>query len=123
MDPVHFLQIWIHPDRTGVPPKYEERSYGQAAPGVLHLVASRGGRDGSIPIHQDADVYLGILQPGDRVTRALAPGRHAWVQVAQGEIAANGLPLRAGDGAAPSREPRLELTAGAPATVVVFDLN
>ena len=123
VDPVHFLQIWIRPDRTGVPPKYEERSYAKAAPGVLHLVASRDGRDGSIPIQQDAEFYLGVLRSGDRVTQTLAAGRHAWVQVAQGEITANGVALRAGDGAALSEEPKLELTAGTPATVLVFDLN
>ena len=123
VDPVHFLQIWIRPDGTGVPPKYEERSYGQAAPGVLHLVASPEGRNGSIPIHQDRRSASGTFQPGDRVTHALASGRYAWVQVAQGEFVANGVPLQAGDGAAVSHEPQLELTAKTPATVLVFDLN
>jgi redox-sensitive bicupin YhaK (pirin superfamily) len=121
-EPVHFLQIWIVPDTKGVTPKYAEMSYAQAEPGRLHLVGSKGGRDGSIPIHQDADVYIAKLASGGRITQTVRPGRHAWVQVAQGAITLNGQPLRAGDGAAASDVAQLDLHAESDANLVLFDL-
>ena len=122
-EPVHFLQIWLLPDTKGVTPKYAERSYAQAEPGRLHLVASRGGRENSIPIHQDADVYLATLRQGDALSFALRSGRHAWVQVAEGVVTLNRQRLEPGDGAAVSEEAVLDLLAQAPATLVVFDLS
>jgi redox-sensitive bicupin YhaK (pirin superfamily) len=124
VEPVHLLQIWINPERKGVKPDYAERSFGNghAKPG-LTLVASRGGRDGSVSIHQDADVWLVRLGAGTETTRALKPGRHAWVQVAEGELTLNGQTLSAGDGAALSEEAALTLSAKAPAQALLFDLN
>src|SRR5437868_14329468 len=87
---VHLLQIWIQPDRKGVTPRYAERSMSNAPAGALHLVTSKTGRDGSIAIHQDADLWLGKIGGSDRVTHKLAPGRHAWVHVAEGEVSLNG---------------------------------
>jgi quercetin 2,3-dioxygenase len=123
VEPVHFLQIWIMPDTKGVTPKYAERSYAQAEPGRLHLIASQGGRDGSIPIYQDADVYIAKLHERNTPPFALRASRHAWVQVAEGAITLNGQPLRAGDGAAASEEARLDLAADSDATLVLFDLR
>jgi hypothetical protein len=123
VEPVHFLQIWIVPDTKGVTPKYAERSYAQAEPGRLHLIASQGGRDGSIPIYQDTDVYVAKPHARNTLPFALRAGRHAWVQVAEGAITLNGQPLRAGDGAAASEEAHLDLAADSDATLVLFDLR
>jgi len=120
---VHLLQIWILPDRKGVTPRYAEKSLQNAAPGALHLITSKTGREGSIAIHQDANLWLGKLNAGNRVTHRLAPDRHAWVHVAEGEVVLNGRTLAGGDAAAVSRESQLELTATKPAQVLLFDLN
>jgi hypothetical protein len=122
-EPAHLLQIWIVPDRKGAKPAYAGRSFAQAATGRLHLVASKSGRDGSIAINQDADVYLAKLNAGDLVQHALAPQRHAWVHVAGGEVTLDGQALKAGDAVALSDEPGFELRAGKPSQVLVFDLN
>jgi len=117
------LQIWLLPDTKGVPPRYAERNLAPAAPGKLHLVASQTGRDGSMEIHQDADLLLARLNPGQEVRHALAAGRHAWVQVAEGEVTVNGHKLSGGDAAGLSRESALTIAASKPAQVLVFDLN
>jgi redox-sensitive bicupin YhaK (pirin superfamily) len=124
-DPVHFLQIWMVPDRAGHAASYEQRTYPEAERrGRLRLIASPDGADGSTTLHQDARVFACLLEPGEGVSRDLAPGRHAWVQVARGEVALNGIPLRAGDGAAVSEERALAITGAGPVTaeVLVFDL-
>jgi redox-sensitive bicupin YhaK (pirin superfamily) len=123
-EPVHLLQIWLVPDRKGAKPSYAETSFAQAARGQLHLVASRAGRNGSIPINQDIDLWLGKLDAGDFAKHQLAPGRHAWVQVIRGNVDLNGQTLRPGDGAQVSDETALRLTAGTePTDFLFFDLN
>ena len=99
-EPVHLLQIWIVPDEKGAKPAYAEKSFAQAETGRLHLVASKTGRDGSISINQDADLLLGKLEDGQAVRHSLAAGRHAWVQLIQGELDANGTRLKPGDAVA-----------------------
>jgi hypothetical protein len=124
IEPVHFLQIWIQPDRKGVKPAYAERSFGNGgAQQGRALVASRDGRNGSLSIHQDADVWLARLGKGAEATLALNAGRHAWVQIAEGEVTLNGQTLRAGDGAALSNETELILAAKTQAQALLFDLN
>ncbi|HXZ84649.1 MAG TPA: pirin family protein [Myxococcota bacterium] len=121
--PVHFLQIWIIPARPSLRPGYEQRDFGSGEMrDRLRLVASPDGRDGSLTLHQDATVHLGRLAQGTRIRQPLAAGRFAWVQVARGELRLNGETLQAGDGAAVSGEPALELEALAPAQLLVFDL-
>ena len=122
-EPVHLLQMWVLPDRKGAKPIYAERSFAQAVPGKLYLAASKSGRDGSIPINQDTDVYVGKLGGGDKISLALKPGRHGWVHVAEGQVKLNGLPLKTGDGAAVSDESKLVLESAGPAQVILFDLN
>jgi len=124
IEPVHLLQIWIQPERKGVKPAYAERSLGNGAarPG-LTLVTARDGRDGSLSIHQDVDLWLARLSAGAGATHALKPGRHAWVQVAAGELTLNGQALRAGDGAALSDEAGLTLAAERETQALLFDLN
>src|ERR1700722_8311422 len=94
---VHLLQIWIQPDARGVKPRYAEKSLKDAPAGTLQLVTSKSGRDGSIPIHQDADLWLAKLEPGQAVTHKLAQGRNAWLHVAEGELELNGKTLSGGD--------------------------
>jgi quercetin 2,3-dioxygenase len=122
-DPVHLLQIWILPDQKGVKPAYAERSLKSAPSGRLNLVASKTGRDDSIAINQDADLFIARLNGGERVDHVLRPGRHAWLQVADGELNLNGESLAAGDGVAVSGESKLTLAAAKPAQALLFDLN
>jgi redox-sensitive bicupin YhaK (pirin superfamily) len=123
-EPVHFLQIWILPEREGLAPGYEQRHFGAAErSGALRLVASRDGRDGSLTLHQDVDVHATLLAPGQSLELALRPGRHAWVQVARGAVQCNGLALEAGDGAALSDEARVALAARSSSELLVFDLR
>jgi hypothetical protein len=122
-EPVHFLQIWIMPEKKGLQPRYAEKTDSQLLDGRLNLVTSKTGRDGSIAINQDSDLYLAKLSAGDAVIHSLRPHRHAWVHVAEGEVILNGENLRAGDGAAISDEGELKLAAKAPAQVLLFDLN
>ena len=122
-DPVHFLQIWLIPERRGLEPGYEQKRFETAdKQGRLRLIASRDGRDGAITVHQDVDLYAGVFAPGDRARLELRPDRHAWVQVARGTVTVNGQRLDHGDGAALSDEAALDLTADADAEVLVFDL-
>jgi redox-sensitive bicupin YhaK (pirin superfamily) len=120
---VHLLQIWIQPDRKGVTPRYAEKSFANVPAGAIHLVTSKTGREGSIAIHQDADLWLAKLGAGDRVAHKLAPGRNAWVHVAEGEVTLNGKTLAGGDAAAVSGATSLELSARKPAQVLLFDLD
>jgi hypothetical protein len=117
------LQIWIKPDTNGVKPRYAERNLAKAGTGKLHLVASKTGRDGSMEIHQDADVWLARLEPGEHVKHALAAGRHAWAHVAEGEVEVNGQRFSGGDAAGLSKESGLEIAATKPSQVLLFDLN
>jgi hypothetical protein len=120
---VHFLQIWILPERAGIAPSYEQKHFAASErAGRLRLVGSNDGREGSVRIHQDVALYAGVLAPGQSATHDLAPDRHAWIQVVRGALSQDGMPLAAGDGVAVSREPRIELTAREPSEVLVFDL-
>lgn len=120
---VHLLQIWIVPERRGVKPTYAEKSARDVKPGEVALIASKGGRDGSININQDASLLLARLDAGQAATYRLDAGRHAWVHVAEGEITVNGETLRAGDAAALSDEAAVELAGVKNAQALIFDLN
>jgi quercetin 2,3-dioxygenase len=120
---VHLLQIWIVPDQAGAAPRYADRSLKDAIPGRFHLVASKSGREASFDIHQDADLYLARLAPGQHATHALQAGRHAWLHLAEGELAMNGLSLQAGDAVGSSEEGSLTLRATEPSQVLLFDLS
>lgn len=122
-DPVHFLQIWIEPETRGITPGYEEKIFSEAErQGALRLIASRDGRDGSVQIHQDLDLYATLLAPGERVQHSLAPGRRAWVHVARGQVTLGGERLDAGDAAAITASGTLELVGDDASEVLVFDL-
>ena len=124
---VHFLQIWLVPGRRGLEPGYEQKNFSAAEKeGRLRLVASPDGREGSVTIHADALVYAGIFSAGASAALPLARGRHAWAQVARGQVRVNGQTLRAGDGAAISEESEIRVDGGggsAEGEVIVFDLG
>jgi redox-sensitive bicupin YhaK (pirin superfamily) len=121
--PVHFLQIWIVPDTKSAKPAYAEKSFATIAPGKLHLMTSKTGRDGSIPINQDADLYLAKLKQGESLTHAMTLGRNAWLQVIEGDVKVNGQDLAAGDAAAIVKVESLTVTAEKDAHFLLFDLN
>jgi redox-sensitive bicupin YhaK (pirin superfamily) len=122
-EPVHFLQIWVLPEQNGLSPEYEQRQFSDADKrGRLRLVASHDGRDQSLTIHQDVDLFATFLDGGQRLTHQLRPGRHAWIQVAEGVLALNGHTIEVGDGAAVSDEPLVELAGIDNAEFLLFDL-
>ncbi|XGV94654.1 MAG: pirin family protein [Leptolyngbya sp. BL-A-14] len=123
-EPVHFLQIWILPEQKGIAPGYEQKTFtDDEKRGQLRLVGSRDGRDGSITIHQNVNLYASLLKAGETVGHPLAEGRAAWLQVVRGAVQLNGQPLTAGDGAAIIQEPEITLQgASDQAEVLLFDM-
>jgi len=122
-DTVHLYQIWMFPDKQGYTPAYDQRNFSDAEKrGKLRLVVSPDGRDGSVRIRQDNELYATILGAGDCVKHELKPERHAYVQVAKGSVTLNGKTLEAGDGAEISKEKALQLTGVKEAEVLLFDL-
>jgi len=122
-EPVHFLQIWIVPERRGLPPGYEQRHFPEEETrDQLRLIAAPDGAGGALTLHQDAALYRAHLSAGRPVAHELGAGRHAWVQVARGEVALGEVTLAAGDGAAISDAARIELVAAGPSELLLFDL-
>lgn len=122
-EPVHFLQIWIIPERNGLAPGYEQKTFADAQKrGKLRLVGSRDGRDGSVTIHRDVDLYATLLSAGETVTHQLSAGRGAWVQVARGSLILNGERLAEGDGVAVSTPGALRLEGVDDAEALLFDM-
>jgi redox-sensitive bicupin YhaK (pirin superfamily) len=122
-DPVHFLQIWIMPEQNGLAPGYEQKAFTEEERrGRLRLIGSRDGRDGSVLIHQDVDLYGTLLNAGDEVDHAVAANRKIWVQVARGAVQINGQTLNQGDGAALSDIGQVILSATETAEVLLFDM-
>jgi quercetin 2,3-dioxygenase len=121
--PVHLYQIWMLPEKQGLNPAYDQKSFSEAEKrGKLRLVASPDGREGSVKIRQDNELYATILGAGEKVKHELGNDRHAYVQVVRGSVKLNGAKLDVGDGAAVSEEKALELTGVDNAEVLVFDL-
>ncbi|WNG58328.1 pirin family protein [Archangium gephyra] len=120
---LHFLQIWILPKQRGLKPGYEQKAFSESErKGHWRLVASPDARDGSLTVHQDVLLHGTLLGQGEQAEYTLAPGRHAWVQLARGKGTLNGVELKAGDGVAVSEESRLVLTASEPVEALLFDL-
>jgi quercetin 2,3-dioxygenase len=121
---VHFLQVWIQPNVTGIAPGYEEKHFDAASKrGKLKLVASPDGRDGSVKIHQDAALYAALVDGAEKITHTLPAGRRAYVHVARGGISVNGKALAAGDAVKLSGEPVITLDKGQEAEVLLFELE
>jgi redox-sensitive bicupin YhaK (pirin superfamily) len=123
IEPVHFLQIWVMPDREGIAPRYEQKTFRNAEKqGRLRLIGSSDGRDGSVVIHQDVRLLAALLHPGEQVTHAFSTGRNGWLQVVRGAVEVNGHDLGIGDGAALRGEPDLTVRAKADTEILAFDL-
>jgi redox-sensitive bicupin YhaK (pirin superfamily) len=124
VNPSHFLQIWLLPDREGHAPRYDQKHFTRADKiNQLRLIASPDGRDGSGSIHQNALIYATILDAGRSVEHSIASGRKIWVQVMRGKVSVNGQELSAGDAAALDHEDRLTLASSdTPSECLVFDL-
>lgn len=123
MDLVHFLQIWIIPDRAGHAPGYEQKAFGdEEKRGKLRLVASPDGRDGSVTIHQDARMYAGLFDEGEKASFELAKGRGAWIHVARGEVAVDGTALVAGDAVSFENGESITITGTKKGEIILFDL-
>jgi quercetin 2,3-dioxygenase len=123
-NPVHLLQIWMLPDRNNITPRYDQRNFPLAEKhGKLRLVGSKDGRDGSVVIHQDIDLYVSVLSAGDLVKFEVAQNRFAWIQVARGIVTLNGESLREGDGVQINSPELLELSTESNAEILLFDLS
>ena len=122
-DEVHFLQIWIQPERDGLAPGYEQKTFGvEEKRNRLCLVGSRQGREGSVVIHRDVDLYAAVLEPGIHVAHSVAAGRKGWIQVAEGRVAVNGEILEQGDGVAIGGPLDLDLEGLVNAEILLFDM-
>ena len=123
-EPVHFLQIWIIPDRAGLPPSNEQKSFPiDRRRGQLRLVAAPDGRDGTVTVHQDARLFVANLEAGEGVVHEIEHGRGLWLQLARGIVAVNGTEMREGDGAAVEDEPAIAIEADTDAEFLLFDLG
>ncbi len=122
-EPVHFLQIWLEPNKLGVEPAYDQQHFpAETRRNRLTLMVSPDGREGSIATHQDALIYGGLLGPSDRREHHLAPGRKGYLHVARGNVAVNDIILRDGDGLALEREETIRLECAETAEILLFDL-
>ncbi|HTQ97668.1 MAG TPA: pirin family protein [Candidatus Acidoferrum sp.] len=122
-EPVHLYQIWMFPDKKNYEPTYDQKHFSEADKrGKLRLVVSPDGREGSVKIRQDNELYATVLGPGESVKHVIQKDRHAYVQVARGSVTLNGNELKTGDGAAVSEEKSLQLTGIKEAEVLLFDL-
>jgi quercetin 2,3-dioxygenase len=121
--PVHLLQIWILPDILNLPPSYEQKSFPTAEKqGKLRLVGARDGRDGAVTIHQDANMYVGLLGADDKISYQVPPDRYVWLHVATGEISIDSNIFKAGDAIAYAGESSIELSSPSQAEILLFDL-
>lgn len=123
-EPVHLLQIWIMPNARSLEPGYEQKMFSdEAKRGKLALIASENGRDGSVTIHQDANVYASKLDLADSVTHTIGEDRRVWVQVARGSVRVNGEHLKQGDGAAITDEETISIEGKEPSEILLFDMG
>jgi redox-sensitive bicupin YhaK (pirin superfamily) len=122
-DSLRLLQIWILPSRSGLTPGYEQKQFPESERrGRLRLIGSSDGRDGSVEVHQDVDIYAGLLDPGQAASHEIASGRGLWIQIVRGRVSLGSITLTEGDGAAVEDEPALRLEADEEAEILIFDL-
>lgn len=122
-EPVHFLQIWLLPEARGIAPSYGQAHFpAEERRGRLRLVASRDGREGSLSLHQDADIHAGLLAKGESATHGTTSGRKLWLQVAKGSVRLNDTALAEGDGAAIEGERELRIEGLDNAEILLFDM-
>jgi quercetin 2,3-dioxygenase len=119
----HMLQIWIEPETQWITPSYEQKTFPAATKqGQFRLIASRDGRDDSVTVHQDMNLYAALLEPEQAIAQALNPDRHYWMQVARGSVNVNGTDLDQGDAIALTAETQLTVIGRAPSEILLFDL-
>lgn len=119
----HLLQIWLLPEKNGITPGYEEKHFAAAQKqDRWRLIASRDGREDSLHIHQDVELYATVLTENQQLGYSVSPGRSVYLQVARGSIALSGLLLEAGDAAKVDAQQQIEITAGEEAELLLFDL-
>ena len=124
VDPVHFLQMWIIPDRAGLPPSYEQKTFPiEERRGRLRLVAGPDNRGSTITVHQDARLFVADLEVNERVVHEIERGRGLWLQLARGIVTVNGTEIREGDGTAVEDEPAIAIEADTDAEFLLFDLG
>ena len=124
VDPVHFLQMWIIPDRAGLPPSYEQKAFPiEERRGRLRLVAGPDNRGSTITVHQDARLFVANLEVNERIVHEIERGRGLWLQLARGMVTVNGTEMREGDGAAVEDEPAIAIEADTDAEFLLFDLG
>ena len=120
---VHFLQIWIVPEAQGLTPGYEQLSFPlEERRNQLRLIGSRDGRDGSVTVHQDVNLYTGVIDAGESVSFKARENRGIWVQVTRGSLTLGETELVAGDGVALEGAQDISLTALEDAEVLLFDM-
>ena len=123
VEPVHFYQIWLYPEREGIEPSYEQKAFpDDGERNQWRLVVSPDGRGGSLRIHQDASIHLATLDEGQSLSQPIEEGRAAWLQVLRGSVSLGGQTLKAGDGAAIADESSINLRASGPSELMLFDL-
>lgn len=123
-DEVHFLQIWFFPDEKNITPSYEQKNFSEADKrGKLKLVLSNDGRDNSVSMKQDVDMYAGLLNGSESFSHEIKEGRKAWVHIARGSVEMNGHKLKDGDGAAVNDNGKLSFAKGNNAEVIIFDMK
>ena len=123
-DTVHFLQIWILPETKSLEPGYEQRNFSSAEKkNTLRLIGSRDGREGSVTIHQDVDLYAAVMEADTVLSHTFSGQRGAWIQLVHGEISLNGQTLSAGDGAAVESIDAVEIKADTHSEVLLFDMT
>ncbi|UCE23835.1 MAG: pirin family protein [Candidatus Zixiibacteriota bacterium] len=122
-EPVHFMQIWVFPNEKGLRPGYQQLSFGRdEMQGRLLKIASGQNSDKVVHINQDAELYVAVLQNGDRVRHSFGENRHGWIQVMRGATTVNEIVLEAGDGASISDESTIEIAAARSTEIMLFDL-
>jgi redox-sensitive bicupin YhaK (pirin superfamily) len=122
-DTAHLLQIWILPEKNGLEPSYEQKSFPEGEKrGKLRLLAAKDSSNGAVKINQDAKLYVTLLKPGEEVEHEFPKGRYGWLQVAKGAVELNGQKLQQGDGAAIGEEPKLTIKGTQDSEVLMFDL-
>ncbi len=122
VEPVHFLQIWIVPDRENLQPRYEQKHFPlESRQGKLQLMVDSQGLDGAVTIHQDVRVYTAMLNVGETITYDVKSDRYSWLQVARGIVQLNGEELRQGDGVQMSGKQQLEISTPSQAEFLLFD--
>ena len=122
-EPTHLYQIWLFPERKGLTPGYEQKSFSPVGRhNELRLAASREGAQDSLKIHTDAAIYLAQLNENGSVDFTITPGRYVWLQVLSGSVSVNGVALSQSDGVAVTGEESLTITADQDSEIMLFDL-